>query len=281
LDRTRHRSVGYLDHEGENWACFLVTFQERDGTWKGYFSFRQAELDAEGQPTSPGAPEQNGESPVRTADIFVERSESEIERKARGLGRPLLSGLLSSAIHTWQVEQARTPRLQMLFQEILAEGSRELAEEGEGLVFEDPDAWKSEGDADAEPAEAGPGGAALAVQSPPAPPVERVEEGGTEAPAADQARLRSMYASYRLDQVAHFIALVDPMDFEETVDRILEGQAVDFGTKDRIQFAMMVVEYIETLLPLPPFEVWSEDYLAHPDEYALYAHTLHREGKLP
>lgn len=280
MDRTRHRSVGYLDHEGENWACFLVTFQERDGSWKGYFSFRQAELDAEGQPTSPAGQDQNGESPVRTADIFLERSESEIERKARGLGRPLLSGLLASAVHTWQVEQARTPKLQMLFQEILAEGSRELAEEGEGLTFEDPEAWK--GETSGEGGEgAGPGGIALAVEAPPAPPAETTDDPEAEAPAEDQSRLRSMYASYRLDQVAHFIALVDPMDFEETVDRILEGQAVDFGTKDRIQFAMMVVEYIENLLPLPPFEVWSEDYLAHADEYALYAHTLHREGKLP
>ncbi len=44
---------------------------------------------------------------------------------------------------------------------------------------------------------------------------------------------------------------------------------------------MMVVERIEGLLSLPPFEVWAEDYLANREEYALYAHTLHREGRLP
>ena len=27
--------------------------------------------------------------------------------------------------------------------------------------------------------------------------------------------------------------------------------------------------------------VWLEDFLAHPTGYQLYAHTLHREGRLP
>jgi hypothetical protein len=44
---------------------------------------------------------------------------------------------------------------------------------------------------------------------------------------------------------------------------------------------MMVIEFIEQRLPLPPFEVWAEDYLAHPDAYRLYTHTLHRTGRLP
>jgi hypothetical protein len=44
---------------------------------------------------------------------------------------------------------------------------------------------------------------------------------------------------------------------------------------------MMVVEFIEKRLPLPPFEVWAEDYLAHTEEYRQYAHTLHRTGLLP
>lgn len=94
-------------------------------------------------------------------------------------------------------------------------------------------------------------------------------------------RLKSLYASYRLDQVAHFIALVDPEAFDSAVDRILEGERVDFRAKDRLQFAMMVVEHIERRLPLPSFEVWMRDFLAHTETYRLYAHTLHREGRLP
>jgi hypothetical protein len=97
----------------------------------------------------------------------------------------------------------------------------------------------------------------------------------------DGGELQSLYASYRLDQVAHLICLVDTKDFDGAVDRILEGKSVDFRTSDRVQFAMMVVEHIEGLLPLPPFEVWARDFLANPEAYRLYAHTLHREGRLP
>jgi hypothetical protein len=97
----------------------------------------------------------------------------------------------------------------------------------------------------------------------------------------DPHSLRSLYAWYRLDQVVHFISLVDPIDFVEAVDQILEGERIDFRASDRIQFAMMVVEYIERRLALPPYEVWVRDFLDHPETYQLYAHTLHREGRLP
>jgi len=222
LARLRRRSVGFLEHEGESWACFLVTYRDDSGRWKGYFSFRPRDGDA-------------ADDEMRTADIFLEHSEGEIDRKARGLGRPLLSGLLSSAIHTRNRETP--PRLRSWFREILQSNSRELT---------------------------GPW-----------------EDDGNSAGERTVSELRSMYQSYRLDQVAHFITLVRPEDFHEAVDRILDGQTFDFGARDRLQFAMMVVEEIEKLLPLPPFEIWAKDYLAHPEEYRLYAHTLHREGRLP
>ena len=44
---------------------------------------------------------------------------------------------------------------------------------------------------------------------------------------------------------------------------------------------MMVVDHIERLIPLPDFETWVRDFLANPEAYRLYAHTLHREGRLP
>lgn len=94
------------------------------------------------------------------------------------------------------------------------------------------------------------------------------------------AHLRSMYESYRIDQVAHLIALMPERHFKETVDRLLEGKPVDFQTRDRLQLAMLVVQELERYLPLPPFEVWTEDYLAHRDEYHRYVHALHREGRL-
>jgi hypothetical protein len=98
---------------------------------------------------------------------------------------------------------------------------------------------------------------------------------------ADLDELRSLYASYRMDQVAHFIALVDPDDFHRAVDEILDGQRIDFAARDRLQLAMMVVQFIEGRLPLPPFEHWILDFLANRPLYERYAHALHREGILP
>ncbi|MFC1661373.1 hypothetical protein ACFL3S_07990 [Gemmatimonadota bacterium] len=224
MDRPRRRSVGFLEREGETWACFLVTYRGEKRTWHGYFSFR---------------PKDGGlkEDEIRTADIFLERSESEIDQKARGLGRPLLSGLLSSALHSQEKAEGASPLLRKWFRDILAENSQELAGE-----------WPD-------------------------------EDGTSEE--TDIAKLHSLYASYRLDQVCHLIALVHPGHFEEAVGRILKGKPIDFGAKDRLQLAMMVVEFIESHLPLPPFELWVEDFLRNRMDYALYAHTLHREGRLP
>jgi hypothetical protein len=93
--------------------------------------------------------------------------------------------------------------------------------------------------------------------------------------------LRSLYDSYRLDQVAHLIALIDPDDFREIVEIFLEGRRIDFRESDRFQIAMSVVQDLERRLPLPPFEAWVADYLSHPDEYRRYAFALHSGGELP
>ena len=226
IDRSRRRSLGFLDWEQETWSCFLVTFAGRDGQWHGHLAFRPQDSDGESDE-------------VRTADIFIEASEAEIDHKARGLGRPLVRALLSSALDTWQGEEARqSPKTRRWFKKLLLENSKELSASAE----------------------------------------EHLD--GAEG-RLDTVELRSLYQSYRLDQVCHFITLVDPKCFEATVDSILEGQRVDSGAKDRLQLGMLVIEYIEARIPMPPFDVWVEDFLAHKEEYMLYTHTLHREGRLP
>jgi hypothetical protein len=222
----RRRSVAFLESGGETWACFLVTFAAPGGQWHGFFSFRPGNGDA-------------NEDEIRTADIFIEPSEAEIHDKARGLGRPLLTGLLESALHTSARLRGETVRLRSEFRALLAENARELAGD-----------WS-------------------AADAPAIPTEDEIDE------------LRSMYESYRLDQVAHFIGLLDSPHFEHAIDQILDGEQVDFRATDRIQYSMMVVEYIERRLPLPPFDVWARDFLSNPEAYRLYTHTLHREGRLP
>ena len=94
-------------------------------------------------------------------------------------------------------------------------------------------------------------------------------------------QLRSRYESYRIDQVAHLIALIPQSDFQTLVNTLLEGRVIDFQARDRFQLAMTVVQDLERRLPLPPFEIWVEDYLAHPDEYHRYTHQLHNTSELP
>lgn len=219
----RRRSVAFLEDGTDRWSCFLVTFRAAEQRWQGYFAFRPSHSEV-------------ATDEVRTANIFVEHSEAEIHAKARGLGRPLLRGLLESALHA-SGPRADSTHLRGRFRSMLSESSKALAG---SWVDEDLDG-----------------------------PAKRIE------------RLRSLYESYVLDQVSHFICLVEPEDFEAAVDRILEGESIDFRAGDRVQFARMVIDFIERRLPLPDFETWAADFLAHPEAYRLYAHTLQRQGRLP
>lgn len=209
------------------WTVFLITYLRTDGQWRGYFSFRNAE----------GGPEQDE---VRTADLFVEQSEPDVDSRARSLGRPLVVALLESSLDTHERRRGFSPDLQRWFREMIGRHVADQAPAGRAIRAAIP--------ADVTPT---------------------------------LAQLRSVYDSYRLDQVAHLIALMDPEDFRELVEVRLEGRRIDFQARDRFQLAMIVVQDIERRLPLPPFEVWVEDYLARRDEYVRYSHALHREGELP
>ncbi len=217
-DQARRRSFTFLEWDGERWSVFLATYAGDDGRWRGYFTFRTA------------AAELSGEE-IRTADLFLENEEAEVDARARGLGRPLLVSLLESALHTHQ--RAQGPDMGGWFRRVLADRSEQLTM---GVPTEDD---------------------------------------------ASRQHLESVYDSYRIDQVSHLIALLEPDAFSDLVDRLLGGRTIDFRASDRLQLAMLVVQELERHLPLPPFDVWVEDYRAHPEAYQRYSHTLHREERLP
>lgn len=225
--RSRCRSFCFVEREGVRWTVFLITYLRTDGQWRGYFTFRCAEGGAE-------------QDEIRTADLFVEQSEPDVDGRARGLGRPLVMALLESSLVTHERRTGFSPDLQRWFRDMIGRHAAQHA--------------------------TGPGAIRAAIPADVSPTL---------------AQLRSIYDSYRLDQVAHLIALMDPDDFRELVEVRLDGRRIDFQARDRFQLAMIVVQDIERRLPLPPFEVWVEDYLERPDEYVRYTHTLHREGELP
>ena len=219
LARTRCRSFCFLEHNGEPWTAFLVTYSERDGYWRGHFMFRSAVM----------APES---SEIRTADLFVETTEDAVDARARSLGRPIIESLLQSAVHTHEQRRGVTQTYAKWFRDLLSRSSQQHAED--------------------------------AVQDP-----ERSLQ-----------RMKSLYESYRTDQVCHLIALTDPAHFRQLVEKLLDGREIDFKARDRFQLAMIVVQEIEKRLLLPPFEVWVEDYLRQPAVYENYARRLH-SGELP
>jgi len=214
LPHGRYRSFCFLETEGRRWTVFLVTY-ERQGHWRGYFTFRSAEYDA-------------GGAELRSADLFVENSEASVDARARALGRPLVQALLESAVHTHERRRGRTAEYGRWFRDQLARRASQLNNAG---------------------------------SSPAATP--------------SYEQLRSRYESYRIDQVSHLIALIDPADFGALCERLLDGREIDFHARDRFQLAMIVVQELERRLPLPPFEVWAEDYVRAPQLYEQYAHDLH------
>jgi hypothetical protein len=218
ITRARCRSFCFLEREGARWTAFLITYLRPDGYWRGYFTFRSANVEAT-----------DGET--RTADLFVEESEEDVDLRARGLGRPLLSALLNSALDTAERRRGYSPQLHRWFRDLLSERSN------------------------------------------------RRTSADSKAPGL--AELRSLYESYRLDQVAHLIALLEPDQFRELVEILLDGRRIDYRERDRFQLAMNVVQDLERRLPLPPFELWVEDYLSHSDVYRAYAFALHRSDELP
>jgi hypothetical protein len=64
---------------------------------------------------------------------------------------------------------------------------------------------------------------------------------------------------------------MDPKAFEKTVDHILKGQKLDFKSDDQFQLSLIVLEYIEIRLPIPPYSVWKEDFLSNREEYLRYS----------
>ena len=224
VTRGRCRSFCFLEEGARRWTVFLVTYPRDDGQWRGYFSFRSAHFDARG-------------AELRTADLFVENTETAVDARARALGRPLLQALLESTLHTHERRGGGGADYGRWFRELLARRANELSRTG------------------------------IAANT---------------LNAASYDQLRSRYESYRIDQVAHLIALLDPADFRSLVERLLDGREIDFHARDRFQLAMIVVQELEQRLPLPPFEAWAEDYLARAEIYDQYADALHDgSGDLP
>jgi hypothetical protein len=108
-----------------------------------------------------------------------------------------------------------------------------------------------------------------------------MSEGGRPPPAVQEAEgiLRAKYLDYCSAQVAEILLLLSP----DEMYVLAQDAARDAGNSGELGYARMVIlamERVSSKLALPPFDVWSRDYQAHPHRYEEYLMGLW-ESELP
>ena len=81
--------------------------------------------------------------------------------------------------------------------------------------------------------------------------------------------LRAKYHDYCSAQVADLLVYMSPDEIYLLAHRALREE----GGRGDISYAEMVrvaTDWLAKRIALPPFEVWVEDYRAHPDRYEEY-----------
>jgi hypothetical protein len=81
--------------------------------------------------------------------------------------------------------------------------------------------------------------------------------------------LKAKYLDYCSAQVADLLLFLSP----DEIYLIAQRAAQESGDRGEVAYTRMVqvaTEWLSRKIALPPFEVWVEDYLAHPDRYEEY-----------
>lgn len=97
----------------------------------------------------------------------------------------------------------------------------------------------------------------------------RANPGGDDASPQDDAVLRAKYLDYCSAQVADLLLYLSP----DEIFVLAERAGRETGEATPPSYTRMVevaTQWLSTRVALPPFEVWAEDYRAHPDRYESY-----------
>ena len=96
---------------------------------------------------------------------------------------------------------------------------------------------------------------------------------GEARPARGDAQqsevLWAKYLDYCSAQVADLLLFLSP----DEIYLLAQRAAQERGEQDEVSYTRMVqvaTEWLARKITLPPFDVWLEDYLAHPDRYEEY-----------
>lgn len=91
-------------------------------------------------------------------------------------------------------------------------------------------------------------------------PVVTADRAGRTAVGEKAGEAWSSYREYRQRQAAALLSLV-PQEAIRPLYRLARTEAVASDPRDPLG---LLVAFCETLLPLPPFDVWQDDLRAHP-----------------
>ena len=80
-------------------------------------------------------------------------------------------------------------------------------------------------------------------------------------------RLKTRYQTYRVQQARELLRVM-PRDAVRPLYRSAHDWAAERGEVDTTDPMATLVQYVvDEVLPLPPFEDWAQDFVAHPDAY--------------
>jgi hypothetical protein len=99
-----------------------------------------------------------------------------------------------------------------------------------------------------------------------------VKEAGPVRSTQDESTeiLRAKYLDYCSAQLAEILLYLSPDEIYTIAQRAAresEGPVVS-GSYDRM--VQVATRWLSRKFPLPPFEVWAQDYREHPDRYEEY-----------
>ena len=81
--------------------------------------------------------------------------------------------------------------------------------------------------------------------------------------------LRAKYLDYYSAQVADLLLFISPDEIYLLAQRAAQERG-DPGEVSYMRMVQVATEWLSEKMALPPFEVWVQDYLAHPDRYEEY-----------
>ena len=89
------------------------------------------------------------------------------------------------------------------------------------------------------------------------------------AEAKESEVLRAKYLDYCSAQVADLLLFLSPDEIYLLAQRAARERG-DPGEVSYMRMVQVATEWLGGKIALPPFEIWVEDYLAHPDRYDEY-----------